>query len=72
MDCPLPSPRPQEDFFYALLMERSQGEFKLPPREMAYRFCVEVGRWPGVLAWCACCLHDWEMVRRCRATCWLA
>ncbi|PRW51010.1 Glycosyl transferase family 2 [Chlorella sorokiniana] len=32
----------QEDFFYALLMERSQGEYKLPPRELAYRFCVEV------------------------------
>lgn len=23
-------------------MERSQGEFKLPPREVAYSFCVEV------------------------------
>ena len=49
----------QEDFFYALLMERSQGEFRLPPRDMAYRFCVEV-RW---LAWLLLAGAVWLLVR---------
>jgi hypothetical protein len=31
----------QEDFFYSSLMERLP-EYRLPPRQLAYSFCVEV------------------------------
>ena len=32
----------QEDFFFSQLMERAPQQYRLAPRQQAYRFCVEV------------------------------